>query len=483
MSYSALVQPQAQSWDQTASTPLRGVQAAYWYAKFFVDPIACMQDANRRFGCVTSAGRLSRLFGPERQHVLALGPDCNRQVLGNTTVFHTTAQSFAGSRHSALRRIRNGLTRMNGEKYRQQRQLLLPTFSKKAVEGYVALMGSVMGEVLDKQWHAGETVDIYRHMRHAAMRVSSQILFGRLSSGEAGTLAKLTQDFIPRTFSPGVWMFPFDLPLTPYRRMSRNAEGIERFLLTLIEKRRRAPSHYTDVLNTLVTAFDEQSVPMEYSDLIGQATIMFVASYENVASVLTWTALLLAQHPRVMEQLRAELTTVLGGATPSAEQLEQLPYLDAVVKESMRVLPPVPFLVRKVMEPTNLGGFELRKNDRVAVSPYMTHHAPELYPEPRRFVPERWFRIKPDPYEYLPFGAGPRACIGKMFAMREIKVALAMILQRYRLSVPAQTRVDRRVQIMMSPKRGMPMTLHSLDRRSEVARLRGNIHEMVDLPN
>ncbi len=483
MSFTAVLQPQMQSLVESANVPLRGLQAAVWYAKFFFDPIGCLTDANRRFGSVASAGRLSRIFGAERQHVLAMEPALNRQVLGNPSVYHTTAQSWAGSRTSALRRIRNGLTRMNGEKYQQQRQLLLPTFSKKAVEGYVAEMGSVMSQVLDEQWRAGQTVDIYRQLRETTVRISSQILFGRLPPDEARTLAKLGQDFIPRTFSPGVWLCPFDLPLTPFRHMRRNAEAIEQFLLSMIEKRRAEPSQYTDVLNTLVTAFDQQSVPMDYSDLIGQATIMFVASYENVASVLTWAMLLLAQHPHAMSELHDELSGALGDAPPTADQLEHLPYLDAVVKESMRVLPPVPFLVRKVMEPTNLGGFELRKNDRVAVSPYITHHSPEIYSQPRRFLPERWFQIKPDPYEYLPFGAGPRACIGKTFAMREIKVALAMIVKRFRFSVPADTRIDRRVQIMMSPKHGLPMTIHPQDGNFQSSRLRGNIHEMVDLPN
>ncbi len=418
-----------------AALPLRGLRALPWYGKFFVDPVGCMKEAQSRFGNVVPAGRVSRIQGTERQHVFAFGPQCNRQVLGNTDIFHTTAQAWAGSRESALRRIRNGLTRMNGEKYEQQRQLLLPTFSKRAIEGYVGDMAAIMGRVLEDEWRSGETVDMYRQMRSTALRVSSQILFGRLSPAEAAALARLGQAFIPRTFSPGVWFFPFDLPLTPFRRMRRNAELIENSLRAMIERRRSTPSQHTDLLSLLVTAFDQQSVPMDDSDLIGQAAILFVASYENVATVLTWSAFLLAQHPEILDDVQAELHHVLEGRPPTAEQLEKLTLLDAVVKESMRVLPPVPFLVRKVVWPTTLGGFSLKPRDRVVCSAYITHHSPELYPQPRRFFPDRWIGVKPDPYEYLPFGAGPRACIGKLFAMREIKVALAMILSRHRLTV------------------------------------------------
>src|SRR4029077_17166586 len=112
---------------------------------------------------------------------------------------------------------------------------------------------------------------------------------------------------------------------------------------------RTADTHHPDLLSILVSAFDQQSVPMDVGDLIGQAAILFVASYENVATVLTWTTFLLAQHPEIMDDVQAELANVLGGRPPSAEQLENLPLLDAVIKESMRVLPPVPFLVRKVV--------------------------------------------------------------------------------------------------------------------------------------
>jgi cytochrome P450 len=370
---------------------------------------------------------------------------------------------------------------MNGEKYQQQRRLLLPTFTKSAVEGYVGDMIAVMGDVLKEHWRSGETVDIYRHMRTTALRLSSQILFGRLPPGESHDLAELLQNLMTRTFSAGVWMCPFDLPLTAYRRMRRNAEQLESMLRTLIARRRAAPSQHTDLLTTLVTAFDEQSVPMEDGDLIGQAKILFVASFENVACVLSWTAFLLAQHPQVMEELHAELGAVLGGKPPTVEQVEKLPLLDAVVKESMRVLSPVPFLIRKVMQPTVLGGLPVNIDDRVVCSAYMTHHQADLYPQPQRFLPDRWFQIKPTPYEYLPFGAGPRTCIGRMFAMREIKVALAMILQRYRLTVEPDARIDRRMLVMMSPKHGLPMSVHDQDGRFHAVPVRGNIHEMVDL--
>jgi cytochrome P450 len=216
---------------------------------------------------------------------------------------------------------------------------------------------------------------------------------------------------------------------------------------------------------------------MSDTDLLGQALILIAASYENVTSALTWTLFLVAQHPGVA----ADLCDELGDVTPTAERLTRLPLLEGVVKESLRVLPPVPFTVRVASCDADLGGVALRPGDRVACSIYVTHHQADLFPDPERFDPHRWSGIAPGPYEYLPFGAGPRFCIGAPLATAEIKVALGMILQRWRPSVVPGTRIDRQVRITMSPRRGLPMILHPQDRRFRAVEVRGNVHAMVKL--
>ncbi len=465
--------------------PLRGAEAALWYARFFRDPVGAMALAHRRFGNVLSIGNVTRLQGSrERQHVFALGPEMNRRVLGNPAAFENTGQVWRGRDGSVLRRIRNGLTRMNGDKYVQQRQLMLPAFLNRAVEQYVPQMAAITAQVLDEQWQAGQTVDIYSHMRDLALRMSSQILFGRENpAGSSAPLGRLGQEIMNKTFSFGVWGFPFDLPGTPYRRMCRVAEEVERSLLAMIERRRTAPSRDCDLLQVLVRAFDQQSVPMDSADLIGQAAIMFAASYENVASVLTWSSFLLAQHPEVMAELHSELRETLNGQPPTLEELDDMPLLDAVVKETMRIIPPVPFLARKVVAEVDLGPITVGPRDRLVCSPYVTHHLPELFPEPERFLPHRWYQIKPGPYDYIPFGAGPRACIGKSFATAEIKVALAMILSRFRLTVQPAARIDRVVQVMVRPRHGMPMSIHHQDGQFRAVNVRGDVHDMVTLTN
>jgi cytochrome P450 len=263
--------------------------------------------------------------------------------------------------------------------------------------------------------------------------------------------------------------------------MLRRAEAIEREIEDMIEEKRRAGVTGGDVVSLLVAANREGNAWMTDEDLIGQVTIAFAASYETTANAMTWTLFLLAQHPRVAHALLDELDAVFAGAPPTADSLPRATLLEAVVKESLRILPPVPYTIRVARKPTEIGPFTALPGDRVILSHYVTHHLPELYAEPERFLPERWLTLKRGPYEYLPFSAGPRLCIGYSFAMQALKLSTAMILQRFRLSVVPGTRIDRTVRVTMSPKQGLPMQVHAADRRFECVPVRGNVLEMVEL--
>ena len=258
---------------------------------------------------------------------------------------------------------------------------------------------------------------------------------------------------------------------------------VEQEILRLVEKRRRDPSDRTDVLSILIRARDDENRGMTDMELVGQATILFGASFETTASTMTWTVFLLAQHPEIMCELMDELDRVLGGNAPTREQLPQLSFLDRVIKESMRILPPVPFTIRAADEDQiPMGSLTLGHGARVICSHFLTHHLPDIYPEPERFLPDRWREIDPTQYEYMPFSAGPRACVGAMFAIQVLKISLAIMLQKFRFTIVRGAQIDRVVRITMNPRYGMPMVLHENDRRYESSEVRGQIHEMVNLP-
>jgi cytochrome P450 len=185
------------------------------------------------------------------------------------------------------------------------------------------------------------------------------------------------------------------------------------------------------------------------------------------------------QHPRICADLLDELEGTLHGSAPTVEQLAQLPLLENVVKESLRLLPPAPIGIRIVAADCELGGYALPQGANVVNSEFITHRLPDLYAEPDRFQPERWFTLERSTYEYLPFAAGPHMCIGWAFAMQELKVVLAMLLQRYRLAVvPGATIAP---HIGMRPVRGMPMLVLGQDRQFQRASVRGGINELVDM--
>jgi cytochrome P450 len=355
----------------------------------------------------------------------------------------------------------------------------MPAFHKGAVGSYCDAIVTTTDRYLEG-WSFGQNVDMWREIRKLVLRIANKTLFDQKDPEAASALGTMIQEWFTLNFSLLTWLIPVKLPGLPYCRLHNHADRLERELLRVISEKRADTTCGSDVLSLLTRAQRDGS-SMSDAELVSLATILFAASYETTVNALTWTLFLLAQHPSIMADLLDELDGTLKGGPPTSDQLDHLPLLEAVIKESMRILPPVPFIARVAIGPVELGGLSLRRGDWVACSIYMTHRLPDLYLEPEQFRPGRWFEINPTPYEYLPFGAGPYNCVGYNFAMSVIKIALTMILQRFRLAVVPGARIDRLVQVTMRPKYGMPMTVHQQDRRFHAVPVTGNIHEMVRL--
>ncbi len=212
-------------------------------------------------------------------------------------------------------------------------------------------------------------------------------------------------------------------------------------------------------------------------ELIGHAFTLFVAGHETTSNALAATVLLLEQHPAVLADLLDELDGTLHGAAPTVAHVGTLPLLEGVIKESLRLLPPAIIGIRIAAQPTQLSGYAVPKGANVVYSEFVTQRMPELYAEPDRFKPARWATLDPSPYEYLPFAAGPHMCIGWAFAMQELRVVLAMLLQRYRLALVPGTRVD--LTVRMQPKHGLPMHVHAQDRQFGATPVHGTIRNLI----
>lgn len=459
------------------ATEVTGLTAGRHYLGFFFDPVGTICRLYQQYGPVTALGKV-KFKQPRDLLLFAIGPEFNRLLFSDPSLFRPTGLILPGPRNSAQRRVRFGLTRMIGDQHRQQRQLVAPPFHRCAVRGYHKIMVDMVTTEI-AEWKTGIGINIHEKVRALTLGIASAVLFSR-DPAEAYPIGRMLEDWVERCFSMGVWTYPLPVPGTPYHGMLRQAERIEKALLAMIARRRAQPGARSDVFSLLMEARDNEGRAMTDTELVGQASILFIASFETTTSALTWSLFLLAQHPAVMHQLMDEIEAVLGDAPPDFDQLPQLPFLHWVIKESMRILPPVPYTVRVAQQQLKVGPFEVPQETRVIASHYLTHHLPDLYPEPERFRPERWRNINPTQYEYLPFNAGPRICIGGAFATQVLKISLAMILQRFRFTVVPGTRINRVVAISMNPRHGLPMIVAKKDRNYSVSEVRGQIREMVD---
>ncbi|MBV9122922.1 MAG: cytochrome P450 [Planctomycetes bacterium] len=281
----------------------------------------------------------------------------------------------------------------------------------------------------------------------------------------------------------GLGAFISDPAITSsYPRLLEVAEELEMEIRRMIEHRRSTGNLGQDVLSILIQAHDETGVGLTDDELIAHAAVLFGAAHLTTANTLAWTLFLLAQHPEVASQLVEELQNILHGEAPTVHQLEQLPLLDRVIKESMRVLPASAYVQRVSAEPVQVGPFQLPKGTVIVWSQFLTHHLPDLYPEPEVFRPERWLTMRPSPYAFLPFGAGPRMCLGGPLAMFTIKITLPVILQRFGLKVVPGAAINARViSTMLTPISPIPMRILPSSSGFSYSAVEGNIHELVTL--
>jgi cytochrome P450 len=319
-------------------------------------------------------------------------------------------------------------------------------------------------------------------MRELALVTALRTIFGLEPGGDVHELGSLTVEFTEIISSPLTVLLPYAIPRTPYHEAQTLGARLMQEMLALIT-RKRASGATDDALSLLIHARDEQG-GLSDDELLAETLTLFVAGHETTAKTLTWTCFLLERHPAVLHALLDELDGVLGGRSVCADDLPKLPLLERVVKESMRVLSPVPTVFLRVpSSPIALGHYMLPKGANVVISPLVTHHDARLYPSPRRFDPERWTTIKPTPFEYLPFGAGPRMCVGAAFAMQAVRLILATLLPRVRFQIQRDADISRltRTNIFM-PKYGIPARIERGHRRKlAVEPIRGDISQLVDL--
>ncbi|NET23992.1 MAG: cytochrome P450 [Okeania sp. SIO1I7] len=464
--------------------------------RFGKDGIGYSNELFKTYGNVVSLAESggTNIYSPDTDcpgTILAFGPEIVRQVTNQHHVYHKRPlsatlyrQKDKSKRTQPLNNFGAGLFVVNEEEHLQQRKLMMPAFHKTKVESYRDEMVAMTQSEID-QLSTDRPCEISQLMHRLTLRIATKTLFGEDINTVDSTAGEVLQKILNCQRAPSIKLFPFDIPGLVFHRYLNLLAQYETKIKKIIADKRAKGVNDNDVLSMLIEARDEESGhPLSEEELIAHTGVIFLAGHETTANALTWTMFLLSQHPQITGDLVNELDSVLHGEAPTLEQLHQLPLLDRVIKESMRILTSVPWNGRVTSETTELGGYEIPKGTEVFVSIHHTHHMSEIYQDPEAFKPERWETINPSIYEYNPFSAGPRLCLGATFAMMEIKIVLAMVLQHFRWEyVPGQT-IDRGGVISIKPKYGLSMMVRSQDREfsNGVGNVEGNIRETVKLP-
>ncbi|QBD83391.1 cytochrome P450 [Ktedonosporobacter rubrisoli] len=409
--------------------------------------------------------------------VFAFGPQHNFSLLSNPDLFYASSEkSFEKvPRGTAFTHIlRNNLQHLDGEPHQRQRHLMMPAFHERQIVNYHRDIVEQTQSLLDS-WGIGRELDLAREMQRLTQNVVDKTLFG-LADDEKVARLRAQIHKLTKVMALGAGL-PIDFPGLPYRQALQLAQKFATEMRELIEQK-RGQAEATDMLTVLSQSHDEVGEKLTDDQVIGQVFAFYTTAYQTIANALTWTNFLLMQHPHILANLLAELDEKLHGAPPTSAQLSQLPLLEGVIKEGLRLFPPAIIGKRIAMSTCELGGYELAAGTTIVYSEFLTHRLPELYTEPNRFRPERWLTLEPSPYEYLPFSAGQHRCIAAPFAMQELKIVLAIMLQRYRLALRPNLKLS--VDFTMRAKPGMPVRIFAQDRQFKRTPVRGPILDMLE---
>ncbi len=357
----------------------------------------------------------------------------------------------------------NGLLNSEGDFWRRQRKLAAPAFQHRRIAAYAGVMADY-AERAQRTWPDGATVDVAQEMMRLTLSIVGKTLFDADVLSEAEELgAALT---VALTYVNDKTSTPFPAPTswpTPSNRRNRRAIArLDATVHRMIRERRASGEDKGDLLSMLLLAQDEDGATMTDKQVRDEAMTIFLAGHETTANALAWAWYLLARHPEVYDRLRDEARTVLAGRTPTFADLPNLPYALRVLKEALRLYPPAYIYGRYARAAVDLGKHQLPAKTWVLISPYVLHRRPDYFPNPERFDPERFApeaEARLPRYAYLPFGGGPRVCIGNQFALMEGQIILAALAQRVRFELVAGQRIVPQPLITLRPRGGIRMVV------------------------
>lgn len=425
-------------------------------------PFRVLDECQARFGDAFTM-RLPRMPGgvvvvadpAAVKDVFGLGPD----------------EGHAGKANFILEPVvgQHSLLLLDGAEHLRQRKMILPAFHGERMHAYGRTMLDMTNDSVDR-WPLGRPFAVQRPMRSITLQVILRTVFGVEEGPRFTELAHVLTKMLDASASP-ILLFPFmqrDLgPLTPWGRFLRHAKRASEILRGEIRRgREKGTAGRSDVLAMMLDARDEAGNALGEDEVHDELVTLLVAGHETTATALAWTLRWLLPDRTLVARLLDEIASA--GGDPL--RIAKLELLDATVKEALRLQPVVPMVGRVLQQPARIGTLDLPTGSFVTAAIYLVHRRPSLYPEPRRFRPERFLGFKPAAWEFLPFGGGIRKCIGAAFAIYEMKMVLAAMLPRIEMRLATQRVRNVRRGITIMPEGGLPVVLTARRSRAWAAK-------------
>lgn len=420
------------------------------------DPLGFFLEARATFGDVVRFK-----FGPYDYYMVA-DPDAARHVLVEGAKTYTKSRNYLGLKLV----LGDGLLTSEGEQWRRQRKLAQPAFHRERLAGFADTMAVATRSMLDR-WseedreRSGAAFCVHAEMMRLTFRIVGLTLFSSDVDGDAREVGDAMDVAMhwANDYAEALIRIPPFVP-TPtnvrFRRAMRTLDGV---VYRLVAERRASEDGYgDDLLGMLMASTDEGSGSgMSDQQLRDEIITMVLAGHETTANLLSWTFYLLSKHPDAERRVRDEARRVLGDREPTLEDVRSLEVTRMVLEEALRLYPPAWIFERQTAEADELGGYRIAPGSIVGVCPYVLHRNPRLWDNPEGFDPDRFApdRAQERPrYAYLPFGGGPRTCIGNHFAMMEAQIILAMVVREHALDLVPEHPVVVDPCITLRPKHG-----------------------------
>ena len=412
---------------------------------------AGLLDLSRRFGPVVDVGS-----GPVR-FTYVFGAEANEQVLGSNAANFEWAPAFR------LLEVVDGPTALvlsDGADHKRRRRLVQPAFSMKRIDAHLGVILEEVDRALDG-WTPGRTFRAYDQLRGAVRRIVLRSLFGDLLGDRADEVGELLEPALHYVQRSPLTRFDRDLRFNAYARARRGVQAADAVITAEVVRRRAQgidADEHPDVLSALLVGADDEK--LSDAEVLDQVRSLIAAGYDTTSAAAAWVVHALGRNPEALDALRAEIESAIGDRRPTLDDLRQLPTVEGVVREVLRMWPPGFVAGRGSIADCEIAGHVVPGGSTVLYSAYVTGRDPEIWPDPDRFDPGRWAPGRPDPppYAFVPFGGGARRCIGFALATLELQVLVTRLAQtaRWRLERPAAKPTGIASAV---PQGGVPITV------------------------